>query len=148
METSSSNNQSENLTLTPVAIYHLKSTSRWATFIAILGLLVVASMLLGLAFIGVLFNMEAAMFEIPAWGLYGFYLGILILYLFPVVYLFRFSFSIRRAIKNISSQKAEEAFGYLKSLFQFIGVLFAITILVYLSVMGNFVIQQLTIKPF
>jgi uncharacterized membrane protein len=62
----------------------------------------------------------------------AFYIGIAVLYLFPVTYLYRFSNRMRAGLLAIDQNLVTNAFGNLKSLFKFMGIMTIVILVIYL----------------
>ncbi|WP_334058423.1 DUF5362 family protein [Polaribacter sp. P097] len=125
--------QLEQLVLTSDAKRFLKETAGWAFFLAILGIIGIAFMLIvGLASFFALDAMpEATQAQLPfdmglAMGI--FYLVMALLYIFPVYYLFQFSNKLKKALASKNDEVLANAFEMLKSHYKYIGVLFIIVI--------------------
>jgi hypothetical protein len=128
------NNDSQ-LTLTPASVAFLNETARWAKFISIVGFVGLGFLVLVGLFAGSIFSMiPQEMDTMGSAGLmkgfgafFGFmYIGMAILYFFPLYYLFQFSVKIKRAFQTNDIPVLEQSFEYLKSHYKFIGILMAI----------------------
>ena len=125
--------QNSTLTIERSAMGYLMETARWGKFMAIfgfigLGLLVVMALFYGTA-MGTIMGPEVeslpASFSIIIAVVYILFAA---LFLFPVLYLFRFSSQIQSSIRSKNSMEFTEALSNLKSLFKFMGI-YAIVIL-------------------
>lgn len=110
--------------------------ARWTKFLAILGFIFLGLMLIGCVFFGV------AVSNMP---IYGSMLGgsnatgIMIVYFviiaginfYPIYALLKYSTSIRTALAANDKTKFNEAIGYLKSMFKYIGILMIIILAIY-----------------
>lgn len=121
------------VSLTGESLTYLKETSGWGTFLAIVGFCYVALLIcLGL-FAGSIFGAMAGE-ENPAMGgamsfiMGGVYVAIGVLYIFPSLYLYRFSQEVKNALSRNNTEALTKAMGNLKSLFKFLGILTAIGI--------------------
>lgn len=128
----------------------LHETSKWASFIAIIGFIGIGLITL-VALFFILFGASVSAYGgklIPFGG--GLALGIIYLllaalYFFPIRYLYRFASEIKTALNTGSQVKLSSAFENLKSHYKFIGILIIVMIALYvlifavalLSVFGN-----------
>lgn len=103
----------------------LKETRKWTHFLAIMGFIFIAIMVI-IAFAASSFlaamvqDNEAFPFSS---SLFGFiYLIIAFIYFFPVLYLYRFSTFTEKALNNYNSNDLNEAFKNLKSHYKFMGI--------------------------
>ena len=137
--------QLEQLTLTSASKSFLKETAKWAKFLAIIGFILIALMLVFAVFSTTIFDMAAKMQPGIPEGL-GLsmaitYLVLAIIYFFPVYYLLQFSNKMKKAISIKNDETLAKAFEMLKSHYKFIGVFTVITmslyaLLIIVSVMG------------
>lgn len=139
METTTTNNlktNTSNTTLTNNSITYLKETAKWAHFLAILGFITVGFMVLGGLFAGTLISSIPAYDDIPmSGGLIGaIYIVIAIIYIFPVLYLYKFAASTKKAIQQNNQSSLEEGLKNLKSHYKFIGIFAIITLSFYLLI--------------
>lgn len=113
----------------------LKETAKWGKFLAITGFV-----MMGLGILGMLIGGGAILAESAGgMGLGGFgggimlmYLLIFVLYIFPLLYLYRFSVNTQKALMSDDQMFLRDAFENLKSLFKFSGIFMAIILGVYL----------------
>jgi hypothetical protein len=122
----------------------LLEASKWGKFLAILGfvfigIIVIAGMAMG-SIMGKMGGAAAAPFASGAFTLI--YLVIGIIYIFPVLYLYRFSTSTKSAIEADDSDVLATAFENLKSLYKFMGVFSIITLVIYALMIGGMVIAK------
>ena len=137
--------QLEQLTLTSASKSFLKETAKWAKFLAIIGFILIALMLVFAAFSTTIFDMAAKMQPgIPenlGLSMAITYVVLAIIYFFPVYYLLQFSNKMKKAISTKNDETLAKAFEMLKSHYKFIGVFTVITmslyaLLIIVSVMG------------
>lgn len=109
---------------------YLLETSKWAKFIAIIGFIGIGFMILAGVFIGAFMgSMASASEELGAWGtgfsalMSVFYIGIAILYLYPVLKLYQFADRTKKALTVNSSEAMSLAFESQKSMFKFMGIM-------------------------
>ena len=127
--------QLEQLTLTGASKNFLKETAKWAKFLAIIGFILIALMLVFAIFSTTIFDMAAKMQPGIPEGL-GLamaitYLVLAIIYFFPVYYLLQFSNKMKKAISTKNDETLAKSFEMLKSHYKFIGVFTVITLSLY-----------------
>ncbi|WP_254712945.1 DUF5362 family protein [Polaribacter sp. NJDZ03] len=127
--------QLEQLTLTSASKNFLKETAKWAKFLAIIGFVFIAIMVLFAFFATTIFNLASKMQPGMPEGL-GLtmtiaYLVLAIIYFFPVYYLLQFSNKMKSALATKNDETLAKAFEMLKSHYKFIGVFTIITISLY-----------------
>ena len=113
----------------------LSNTAKWGKFLAILGFIVVGLMVAGglfsIAFLGA-FSDGAGLSGFMGTGLLGvFYLVIALLYLLPVLYLYKFSTKMETGLRYNNEDVVTESFRNLKSLFKFMGILTIVMMALY-----------------
>lgn len=121
--------------LTQEAQGFLKETGKWAMFLAILGFIALAFMLLGglsMFAMGDAIDSASSMGGSPM-SLPGTVLGIIYLiaaglYFIPVLYLYKFASNIKQAIANSNTIQLTEALKNLKSHYKFVGIITIIAI--------------------
>ena len=130
---------SQGLQVDSVAQGYLAETAKWGKFLAILGfigsgfmvLAGIVMMLFG-SFIGDSPELAATPFASGFGALMGvFYILIAVVYIMPALYLFRFCDRTKKALATNDTPVLTDAFGQLKSLYKFMGVLAAIFIGLY-----------------
>ena len=123
-------NTSESAGLTSGAKSYLLEIAKWSKFLSIIGFIVIGIMVLVGLFGGAMMGAAMAQSGSPIGG--GFftimYIGFAILYLMPVLYLFKFSTQAKTALMNNNDLGIESALENLKSHYKFIGI-FTIVIL-------------------
>ena len=132
--------QLEQIVLTSKSKNFLKEIANWCMFFSILGFLsifffIVIAILMGTVYAPMLDMMTMQQFQgVTGSGLYIMilYLVIALLYVMPVLYLFKFSRKMKEALATKSDETLAEAFGNLKSHFKFIGVMTIIVISLYI----------------
>jgi len=129
-----------NLIISETAIKYLTETRKWSYFLSIMGfitagILVVVGLIMGFALSLIPSD------QLNAMGLVGSSLGFLmgliyiliaILYLFPTLYLYKFSQKMKVAISVTNNDELEEAFKNQKSFYKFIGIATIISIGIYI----------------
>jgi len=127
----------EQLKITPSAKGFLKETASWCKFLSILGFISLGLLLLGSFFIGVLYSslpqVAAAPFNLGT-IMTVFYVVVIIIYIFPIYYLYQFSAKVKKALLLKDDKVLTSAFEMLKSHYKFIGVFTIITVSIYLLI--------------
>jgi lipopolysaccharide export LptBFGC system permease protein LptF len=128
----------EKLELLEDSLKNLNETRKWTTFLAILGFVFLGFLVLMALAMGAFMSGPLAKEFGPGFGS-GFpgilialvYLGMAILYFFPILYLYRFSTQTRNAIEHRDSNILNQAFYNLRSHYKFIGILAIIMLAMY-----------------
>jgi uncharacterized oligopeptide transporter (OPT) family protein len=127
----------EQLKITPSAKGFLKETASWCKFLSILGFISLGLLLLGSFFIGVLYSslpqVAAAPFNLGT-IMTVFYVVVIIIYIFPIYYLYQFSAKVKKALLLKDDEVLTSAFKMLKSHYKFIGVFTIIIVSIYLLI--------------
>ncbi len=117
------------VSVTTTMIDHLRKTRPWVRFLATLGFVFLG--LIGLFGIGttlVSFS-TAGLFENYLMIVPGLlYLGMLVLYFFPILYLHRFAGSLKQLLAEGGTRALEDAMRHQKSFWKFAGIVSAVTI--------------------
>ncbi|MEO9871918.1 DUF5362 family protein [Ekhidna sp.] len=115
-------------------------TAKWGKFLAIVGFI-----LSGLMIVAGLSMMTGSFADIPVqFGAFGFiYILLSLLYVFPSLYLFRFSTQIKQGINEKNQELCSEAYNNLRRLFLFMGVMTIVVLSFYalallFALMGGF----------
>lgn len=127
------------MVITSESANYLNETGKWSKFLAIIGFILVAVFVgMGL-FAGTIFSTlgQEANMPFPSFLFGAIYIGMGVLYFFPVYYLFNFATHVAKAFKDRDSRTLNQAFANLKSHYKFIGILTAIGIGFY--VLGIFI---------
>lgn len=130
----------QNLGINYAALAHLEATRKWTLFLSILGFVFIGLMLLFSVFISTFFR---AM-DLPQTSSYPFpmvsfipLLVVLVIYFFPIFFLFQFSRYSKIAITSRDETSLAQAFKFLKLHYQFMGVLAIIGVAIYaLAIIG------------
>lgn len=127
----------KNLEVTQFMKSQLKETSKWTKFLAILGFIGLAIMILAallLLIVGSLIPMSG---EIPSYLLGVIYLIFAGVYFMPVKYLYDFSKQMNRAVTMTDQLSFSGAINSLKSHYKFVGiftiVVFSLYLLIFIS---------------
>lgn len=118
----------------------LLETAKWARFLAIVGFVMTA--LIVLIAIGAGFFMGSVMSEafgsagssLGGIGIAFIYILLALIYFFPLLYLYRFATKMKVAIHNGNQLALDESFQNLKSCFKFMGI-FTLVILIFYALM-------------
>ena len=136
------NSGSEQLVINQASRTFLAETARWAKILSIIGFVGMGFMIIGGFFFIVafsVFDMPSDMPFAPSWiGLLYIVLGIV--YLFPLLYLFRFATKMKDALVHLQQSTLDIAFSNLKSLYKFIGIFMIITLVLYAVILLGTVI--------
>ena len=121
---------------------YLKDVAKWAHMLAILGyigigFLVVAGLLMG-TIMGSLSHLSGAgsMGMLSGTVFTVIYLIIAIVYFFPVYFLHRFAVKMKLALRGQNQEALNESLRFLKSHYQYIGIMAIIMIAIYVIVFG------------
>lgn len=125
--------EEQNLIVTPAMRQSLKEIANWGRFLSIVGFIFT-----GFIFVAAfaMIGMGSALPQEVMGGIGGgvlsvFYFFIGILYLIPTYYLFRFASHTRRALATDDQEYLALAFGNLRHIFVFFGVVTALGLVVY-----------------
>jgi type III secretory pathway component EscS len=129
------------LTLNDQSINYLKETAKWGKFLAILGFVLCGFMALLGVLMGTVFNRTSVPTGslAPQIGILVLYIAIGVIYLFPSLYLYRFSTKAMSALENLNNDELSEAFKNHKAFFKFIGV-FSIIMLIGYGILLIFIL--------
>ncbi|MDO9260798.1 MAG: DUF5362 family protein, partial [Flavobacteriaceae bacterium] len=112
----------------------LNETRKWTSFLAIMGFIFIALMIVLGFFIGSVFSaLGEEQAEMPFMGtIIGFiYLVMGLIYFFPILYLYKFSTFTKKALENQNTTDLNEAFKMLKAHFRYMGILTIVLIAIY-----------------
>jgi hypothetical protein len=123
------------LELSNAAMVDLLEARKWAKFISIvafigLGIMVIAGLVIGV-FLGTFLG-DAAGLPFPGGVLGIFYVGMAIVYFFPILYLYRFANSAGKAVLYRNPDELSVAIKNLRSHYQYLGIVMLILLGVYL----------------
>lgn len=133
------------LNIDPAAKGHLAEAARWAKFLAIVGFITCALIVVVGIFAGSLFSMYSNKYEgfdqnvkVNTTGLGAvaavFYVLIALLYFFPCLYLFNFASKMKAALLSNDQNILTSSFQNLKKTFRYVGILTIIMLSLYLIV--------------
>ena len=119
------------LQIEPITKAHLWETARWGKFLAIVGFVLCAFIVLAGIFFGSFFSLFTR--DTDTYGTFNttglgaamafIYILIAIVYFFPCFFLFRFATKMKTAINGNSQEELNVSFQNLKSMFKFVGIL-------------------------
>lgn len=123
----------DNLRLDSQSLEYLRETAKWAKFIAIVGFVMIGLMVLIAFFMGAFLSAfsQDMPSPIPASFFTVLYLILAGVYVFPVLYLFRFATKMQIAINKQDQQYLQDSLSNLKSHYKFIGIVMLIFIGLY-----------------
>lgn len=139
------------LSIDPVTKAHLTETARWARFLAIIGFVFLALMLVGgiisiatMSYLTGNMGGDAAGFSMFAGygiGFFAFFFIIIaVIVFFPLMFMLRFANQMKAALNSNDQQKLNTSFQNLKAYFRFWGIITIISLAFYaiLLVFGVF----------
>ncbi|MFI1743149.1 hypothetical protein [Thalassobellus sediminis] len=118
----------------------LKEIAKWAYFLSILGFVGIAFMIIG----GVGVSLYTGLNQFGGNTAYGLgysagiglvYVILALIYFFPVIYLFKFSVKMKKALKSINNEDFKNAFLNLKSHYKFMGIFTIVIISIYFFIL-------------
>lgn len=123
-----------NMRISEESGYLLSNIARWAKFLSILGFVMLGLMAIGILSAGTLISgMNRYMLMSASDTMYNpgvfswlhalICLGLLVIYFFPMYFLFRFSTRIKQALASSNTAVLTEAFSYLQKHYMYIGIL-------------------------
>jgi len=118
-------------------LHDLNIIRKWTMFLSVLGFIGTAGFLISGLFTGVflsVFDTSRGSTGIPGWISFIVIIFMTLVFLFPVIYLFRFSKLTAEAVNSGDSLKLRSAFRNLKNYCVFFGILVIAAIAVYLFV--------------
>ncbi|KQR91482.1 hypothetical protein ASG01_14015 [Chryseobacterium sp. Leaf180] len=140
METKSPFEQFDELKIDNASKTFLLEAAKWTSFLAILGYIGLAFMVLGALFF-IFFGatvgaMGSSMMPFGGGMMIGIiYLLFAVFYYFPISYLYRFSSNMRNALTANNQASLTKAFEFLKSHYKFMGILIIVMIAFYILAM-------------
>ena len=112
----------QDLSLKFQGLKYLKTIASWANFLAIVGFIFCGLMILGALAFG-FFTPQGSSARVPFWVMSMAYIVIAIIYVIPCYHLFSFGTMAKKAIKSKNNVQFEQALGYLRSHYLFIGIM-------------------------
>jgi hypothetical protein len=129
------------LQITPESVTFLTTAAKWAKYLAIIGFVTAGFMVLGGGAFSVFYatlgrepgNTGPMSLFTPSM-LGAMYVVIALIYIWPVIYLNKFSNQTTRAIRTVDTKQLTRAFRNLKRLFQYIGIITIVVLIIYFIV--------------
>ncbi|MEG2078977.1 DUF5362 family protein [Chryseobacterium sp.] len=137
METKSPFDQFDELRVDSAAKSFLVEAAKWTSFLAILGYIGIALMVVAALFMMTMgASMSSASSSLAPLG-GGMFIGVIylvfaLLYFLPINYLYKFSSNMKHAISTNNQASLTSAFEYLKSHYKFIGIITLVVIGLYI----------------
>ena len=146
MEMTSQNEQglqNTQLVLTSESVIYLQKVANWTTFFSVAGFVFIGLMIIaGLVMTTFLSAVFAAAGK-PYMAYMGLiYVAISLIYIMPVIYLYRFSTLAKSAIRNFDSDEIMNALRNLKSHFKYVGIFTIVILALYFLIGIGFVIAR------
>lgn len=137
MDNTNYNKEEDKILLEDLAIEHLNVSAKWSMFLAIMGFIGIAFMVLAGIFMGLFMSKN-----LPGmgWMMSGMYLIIAFLYSFPVYYLYKYASDVKFALLNKNSIQLTAALGFLKLHHKYIGIAIIAIIALYIIFFSVFMI--------
>ncbi len=121
--------------ITDEIIGYLYETKKWTKFLSIVGFVGCGLLVILGVFMGVLMGTMSAftpsLSMLPSSMISLLYIGIAILYFFPVLYLFKFSVSMGAALDSSDNDQFQMAFWNLKRHYRFVGIMMIVILSLY-----------------
>lgn len=135
--------QNNEMKLNETAAGFLRESAKWSMFLAILGFVGVAFMLIAGIFMGTIMSnlpmgnqmgnrMSNNPFSMMPGLIAGIYVVIAVLYFFPIYYLYKYADKTKTALITANSDLLSEGLGYLKSHHKFLGIMMIVIISLYI----------------
>ena len=143
METFENNQHPENSIIINSEVKdYLLQTSKWAKFLAIMGYVGVALLILiALVFVFGSSLISEYSYSLPSMGYVSYlYLIIAVAYYFPISYLYKFSVEMKKGLDSNDEQSITLAFKNLKSLFRFMGIFTIVVLSLYVVIIVGAII--------
>jgi len=125
-----------NLELNEQAVDALRTSAKWSMFLAIMGFIGIAFMVLAAIGMTLAMSMMPSTSMSPLGNIKGFlsgiYLLMAIIYTLPVYYLYKYASDMKNALVHSSSDMIGTALGYLKSHHKFLGISIIVVISLYI----------------
>ena len=124
----------------------LRESAKWSFFLAIMGFIGVALMVIAAIFMGSVMSMipDVPNSESPFGVMKGFISGIYLVlagvYFVPVYYLFKYASDMKNALAVRSSDMVSQALVYLKSHHKFLGIMIIVLISLYIFIIIGMVL--------
>ncbi|MDZ7742071.1 MAG: hypothetical protein U5Q03_10050 [Bacteroidota bacterium] len=126
------------------AYHYLKSIQKWSYFISLTGMILLVLSVVLMMFFGFAISKLMSLNQVNDMGAmpgqaarFGstfmviIYIIIMIIYFFPIYFLFRFSVNLKKSLKSGDDYQLSNAFNFLGKHYTYIGVLMIIGIIIY-----------------
>ncbi|MCF6128760.1 hypothetical protein L1S35_03695 [Flavobacterium sp. AS60] len=136
----------EKLSLNELAVAALRESAKWCLFLAIVGFIGIAFMVLAGAFMSLTMATIGNEFGgvDPLGGLKAYfgliYIVIAALYFFPIYYLYKYATGTKRALESSNSEVLSDALVNLKSHHKFLGITTIVIISLYILIIIGVII--------
>ncbi len=122
------------LRLNEQAVDALRGSAKWSFFLAIVGFIGIAFMVVAALFIGSIFSAGPAGAMLGSYSgvITGVYLLFAAIYFFPIYYLFKYATDMKAALASNNSDLVSNALTYLKSHHKFLGIAIIVIFSLYL----------------
>lgn len=119
--------------ITGASLENLRQTARWTNFLAIVGFIMIGLMMIGMLGLIASQGMSRSRYGggMDTGIVILIYLIMIVVYFFPVYYMYQFSGKMKSAINQKDSMTFTTATDFLKKHFQFVGVLVIIGLSLY-----------------
>ena len=126
--------QTETAPISNTSKSYLLECTRWSLFFVVLGFIFIGLMVIG-AFALVAVGASGSSYQSEQFFLIGVvYLVLAILFIFPILYLLKFSSKMKAGLNQSNNKEIEVGFGALKSLFRFMGIMTIVIISIYILI--------------
>lgn len=127
-------NKNENTSIFNLSVdedmkYNMKQIAKWARFLSVVGFVGLGLMMIAL--IVMIFTMTRQLMNTTNIGVVFIYIVVAILYLYPILNLFRFGSGMKIALTNNDQLKMNASIRNLKNCFQYMGILTIIILSIY-----------------
>lgn len=123
------------LKLNEQAVDALKTSASWSFFLAIVGFIGVALMVVMSLFMGSIFSGYFALAGMPSGigaAMTVFYLLMALLYFFPLYYMMKYATEMKASLQSRNPEMLSSAFTYLKSHHKFLGIMVIVVLSLYI----------------
>ena len=137
--------ENKGISLSEEALSHIGQTAKWAQFLAIMGFVFTALIVVAGLFMGTIFSTLSQlggneMAKFPAMGMSFIYIVIGGLYFVPSWFLYKFSTETRKALLGNDEAILAEAFSNLRRTFKFLGIMTIAVLGLYVLIIVGIVI--------
>jgi amino acid transporter len=133
------NTDNRKIEISQETIKYLDTLRKWSMFLAVsgfifLGLIIVMGIIAG-TFLTAFNHTGRNTLGLPDLVLMAGFVGLILINLFPIFYLFRFSVHTSNAVSNNDSAELTKAVRYLKRFFLYLGILLITLIILYVTIL-------------